>query len=34
MNDAVPESATQAIVVDEVLPHAPETLWRALTTGS
>ena len=21
------------IVVDEVLPHAPETIWKALTTG-
>jgi uncharacterized protein YndB with AHSA1/START domain len=23
----------QDIVVDEVFPHAPETLWKALTTG-
>jgi uncharacterized protein YndB with AHSA1/START domain len=28
MNDA-----TQDIVVDEVFPHAPETLWKTLTTG-
>lgn len=27
---AVP--ATRAIVVEEVLPHAPETVWRAITT--
>ena len=25
---------TQDIVVDEVFPHAPETLWTALTTGA
>ena len=25
--------ATQDIVVDEVFPHAPETVWKALTTG-
>jgi uncharacterized protein YndB with AHSA1/START domain len=24
---------TQDIRVDEVLPHAPETIWKALTTG-
>jgi uncharacterized protein YndB with AHSA1/START domain len=24
---------THDIVVDEVLPHAPETIWRTLTTG-
>ena len=23
----------QDIVVDEVFPHAPETIWKALTTG-
>lgn len=25
--------ATQDIVVDEILPHAPETIWKALTSG-
>ena len=25
--------ATQDIVVEEVLPHAPETIWKTLTTG-
>jgi uncharacterized protein YndB with AHSA1/START domain len=24
---------SQEIVVDEVFPHAPETVWKALTTG-
>jgi uncharacterized protein YndB with AHSA1/START domain len=33
MNDAAPKPATQDIVVDEVFPHAPETIWKALTTG-
>lgn len=33
MNDAVTPQATQQIVVDEVFPHAPETIWDTLTTG-
>jgi len=33
MNDAALKTDTQQIVVDEVFPHAPETLWRTLTTG-
>jgi uncharacterized protein YndB with AHSA1/START domain len=33
MNDAALQSDTQDIVVDEVLPHAPETIWKTLTTG-
>jgi uncharacterized protein YndB with AHSA1/START domain len=33
MNNTALKSATQDIVVDEVFPHPPETLWRALTTG-
>ena len=28
MNDAASKSDTQDIVVDEVLPHAPETIWK------
>jgi uncharacterized protein YndB with AHSA1/START domain len=32
MNDAALKSDTQDIVVDEVFPHAPETLWKTLTT--
>jgi uncharacterized protein YndB with AHSA1/START domain len=33
MNDAALKSSMQDIVVDEVLPHAPETIWKVLTTG-
>jgi uncharacterized protein YndB with AHSA1/START domain len=33
MNDAALKPGTQDIVVDEVFPHAPETLWKTLTTG-
>jgi len=33
MNDTTITSTTQEIVVDEVLPHAPEAIWKTLTTG-
>ena len=33
MNDAALKSGTQDIVVDEVFPHAPETIWKTLTNG-
>ena len=33
MNDAASNSDTQDIVVEQVLPHAPETIWKTLTTG-
>ena len=33
MNDAALKTDTREIVVDEVFPHAPETIWKALTTG-
>ncbi|WP_250623095.1 SRPBCC family protein [Pinirhizobacter soli] len=33
MNNLALQSDTQAIVVDEVFPHAPEAIWKALTTG-
>ena len=33
MNDAALKSNTQDIVVDEVFPHTPETIWKILTTG-
>jgi uncharacterized protein YndB with AHSA1/START domain len=33
MNDAASKYDTQDIVVDEVFPHASETIWRTLTTG-
>jgi uncharacterized protein YndB with AHSA1/START domain len=33
MTQAAMQSATQDIVVEEVLPHAAETIWKTLTTG-
>jgi uncharacterized protein YndB with AHSA1/START domain len=33
MNDTAMKSATQQIVVEEVFPHAPEAIWKVLTTG-
>ena len=33
MNDTTIQTATQQIVVDEVFPHAPQTIWMTLTTG-
>lgn len=33
MNHAALKSRTQDIVVDEVFPHAPETIWKVLTSG-
>ncbi len=33
MSNAAFKSDTQQIVVDEVFPHAPETIWKTLTTG-
>jgi uncharacterized protein YndB with AHSA1/START domain len=33
MNDTALKSETQDIVVDEVFPHAPETIWKTLTSG-
>ncbi|WP_349435759.1 SRPBCC domain-containing protein [Pararhizobium sp. A13] len=33
MTDAALTPDTQDIVVDEVFPHAPETIWTALTSG-
>jgi uncharacterized protein YndB with AHSA1/START domain len=33
MTEAARSPATQDIVVEEVLPHAPETIWQTLTTG-
>src|SRR5260370_38047434 len=33
MNEAALKSDTKAIVVDEVFPHAPETIWKTLTTS-
>jgi uncharacterized protein YndB with AHSA1/START domain len=33
MNEAARKFETQDIVVEDMLPHAPETIWKALTTG-
>lgn len=33
MNDDALKSDPQDIVVDEVFPQAPETIWKTLTTG-
>ena len=30
---SAPDSQARDIVVEEVFPHAPETIWKALTTG-
>jgi uncharacterized protein YndB with AHSA1/START domain len=34
MNAAALKQQIQDIVVDEVFPHAPETIWKVLTTGA
>ena len=34
MNAAASQARSQEIVVDEVFPHAPETIWRTLTSGT
>jgi uncharacterized protein YndB with AHSA1/START domain len=33
MNEAARKFDTQEIVVEEVFPHAPETIWKTLTSG-
>jgi len=33
MNNAAIEQDTHDIVVDEIFPHTPETIWKALTSG-
>ena len=33
MNETALRSHTQQIVVDDVFPHAPETIWKTLTNG-
>jgi len=33
MNDAATATATQQIVVDEIFPHAPETIWSLLANA-
>jgi uncharacterized protein YndB with AHSA1/START domain len=34
MSNAALKPDTQDIVVDEVFPHAPETIWKTLTSGA
>jgi uncharacterized protein YndB with AHSA1/START domain len=34
MTQAATKIGTHDIVVDEVFPHAPETIWKALTSGA
>jgi uncharacterized protein YndB with AHSA1/START domain len=34
MSNAEAQADTRQIVVDEVFPHAPETIWKTLTTGA
>jgi uncharacterized protein YndB with AHSA1/START domain len=34
MNQSAIQQQTQEIVVEEVLPHAPELVWKTLTTGA
>lgn len=33
MTDVTSKTDDQEIVVDEVFPHSPETIWKALTTA-
>jgi uncharacterized protein YndB with AHSA1/START domain len=33
MTQAAMKTATHDIVVEDVFPHAPETIWKTLTTG-
>ena len=33
MNDVALKADTRDIVIDEVFPHAPEVLWKTLTSG-
>jgi len=33
MSEVATKLDTEEIVVEETLPHAPETIWKALTTG-
>jgi uncharacterized protein YndB with AHSA1/START domain len=34
LKPGIPAPDTRSIVVEEVFPHAPETIWKALTTGA
>jgi hypothetical protein len=34
LNNTALSEVTQDIVMDEVFPHPPETIWKTLTTGA
>jgi uncharacterized protein YndB with AHSA1/START domain len=34
MTDTTVQARAREIVVDEVFPHAPETIWKTLTSGT
>ena len=34
MNNDASQSGTNDIMVDEIFPHAPEIIWKTLTTGA
>ena len=34
MTETSPQAGPRDIVVDEVFPHAPETIWKVLTSGA
>jgi uncharacterized protein YndB with AHSA1/START domain len=34
MNDVALQTRAREIAVDEIFPHAPETIWRTLTSGA
>lgn len=34
MTDTIVQPATRDVVVDEIFPHAPETIWKTLTSGA
>src|SRR5215210_3942310 len=34
MTDSAVNAATREITVDEIFPHSPDTIWKALTDGA
>ena len=33
MNDQALDVATHEVVIDEVFPHTPSAIWKAIATG-
>ena len=33
MNEVAVQTSTEEIVVDEIFPHAPDAIWKTLTSG-